>query len=59
MMREEALAILRKQAPMLKDRFGVKRVGLFGSIARGEGNAESDVDVVVEFDVDLLLDMTT
>jgi hypothetical protein len=28
---------------------GVKRLGLFGSFARDEGRAESDVDVLVEF----------
>lgn len=29
---------------------GVRRIGLFGSVLRGEGRPESDVDVVVEFD---------
>ena len=31
-------------------RFGVKRIGLFGSYARGEQRIESDVDIVVEFE---------
>jgi len=31
-------------------RRGVVRAGVFGSVARGEGNAESDVDFVVEFE---------
>ena len=31
-------------------RFGVKQVALFGSAARDELNATSDVDVLVEFD---------
>jgi len=30
-----------------KDR--VKRVGVFGSVARGEATAESDVDLVIDF----------
>lgn len=29
--------------------FGVKRLGLFGSCARGEASAKSDLDFVVEF----------
>ena len=28
---------------------GVKRIGLFGSFARGEADEDSDVDVIVEF----------
>ncbi len=31
-------------------RFGVKRIGLFGSYARGEQDEESDIDLVVEFE---------
>ncbi len=31
-------------------RFGVKRLGLFGSAARGEAGAKSDLDFVVEFE---------
>ena len=30
--------------------FGVRRVGIFGSCARGEEQADSDVDVLVEFE---------
>ncbi|MFB3924224.1 MAG: nucleotidyltransferase family protein [Terriglobia bacterium] len=31
-------------------RFGVKSLGLFGSVARGESTASSDLDFVVEFE---------
>jgi predicted nucleotidyltransferase len=31
-------------------RFGVRRVGLFGSCARGEERPDSDVDVLVDFE---------
>jgi len=30
-------------------RYGVKRVGLFGSYTRNEQKAESDIDILVEF----------
>lgn len=30
--------------------FGVKRLGLFGSVARGEGREDSDLDFVVELE---------
>lgn len=31
-------------------RSGVKRAGLFGSLVRGEARAESDVDLLVDFE---------
>ncbi len=41
---------LRAAAPEMKEKFGVRRIGVFGSAARGEAGPESDVDVLVEFD---------
>ncbi len=34
---------------MTLEAMGVKSLGLFGSVARNEANAESDVDILVEF----------
>jgi excisionase family DNA binding protein len=41
---------LRAAVPEMKERFGVKRIGVFGSAARGEAGPDSDVDVLVEFE---------
>jgi uncharacterized protein len=41
-------AIRESQLPIRA--LGVKRVGLFGSFARGEQRADSDVDLLVEFE---------
>ncbi len=30
-------------------RFGVSKIGLFGSLVRGEQNAGSDIDILVDF----------
>ncbi len=39
---------LRDLKPELERRFGVRRIGVFGSVARGEEDAGSDVDILVE-----------
>lgn len=41
-----ALAVLRDQKDAL-DRLGVARAGIFGSVARGEDSAASDIDVLL------------
>jgi predicted nucleotidyltransferase len=48
--REYILAELRQLKPELNKLYGVSRLGLFGSFARDEAKAESDIDVVVEMD---------
>ena len=45
----DALALLRQHEPILKKRFGVAKIGIFGSFVRGEERPESDVDVLVTF----------
>ncbi|MEN6610814.1 MAG: nucleotidyltransferase family protein [Methanoregulaceae archaeon] len=45
----DVLALLREHEPVLKQRFGVSRIGIFGSFVRGEERPESDVDVLVTF----------
>jgi hypothetical protein len=40
---------LELAAPALKKTYGVQRIGMFGSFARGEQTKHSDVDILVEF----------
>jgi predicted nucleotidyltransferase len=44
-VRQQRDAILRLAA-----RYGIRRVRLFGSVARGEAKASSDLDVLVDFE---------
>jgi predicted nucleotidyltransferase len=44
------LKILRRHEQEIKERFSVKRIGLFGSFARGEEKDTSDVYIIVEFE---------
>lgn len=48
MDRDQAIRILNDLRPALQAR-GVAHAGLFGSVARGESDAGSDVDVVISF----------
>jgi hypothetical protein len=45
----DALALLREHEPEIKKRFGVAKIGIFGSFIRGEERPDSDVDVLVTF----------
>jgi predicted nucleotidyltransferase len=40
---------LEAAAPAIRSQFGVTRIGIFGSFARGEQTKKSDVDVLVNF----------
>jgi uncharacterized protein len=56
--REEIRAELESVKPILKERFKVETIGIFGSYSRGEQKTKSDVDILVTFkapnDIDLL-----
>jgi uncharacterized protein len=41
--------IIRDQKALLRDRYKINKIGVFGSYARGDTHSGSDVDVIVEF----------
>lgn len=45
------LAVIESRMPEIRA-LGARRIGIFGSFARGQGRDDSDVDVYVEFDDD-------
>lgn len=47
--KQEILRALRAHRDILK-KYGVKRIGLFGSYVRGEQKEDSDIDFLVEFE---------
>ncbi len=49
MNKEQILALLAEHQDDL-NRYGVKRLALFGSVVRNEAGADSDIDVLVEFE---------
>ncbi|MBA3027983.1 MAG: nucleotidyltransferase family protein [Desulfobacteraceae bacterium] len=48
------LETLGEISPVLREKYGVTRIGIFGSVARNQGGPDSDVDIVVEMHPDLL-----
>jgi len=47
---EQILALLREHQADWRQRYQLQRIGLFGSTARNQATATSDVDVWVELD---------
>jgi len=48
---EEAISILRSTTDLRRD-YSVRSLRVFGSVVRGEVGAESDIDILVEFEPD-------
>ncbi len=42
------LQLLRQYKAKVADKYGIRRIGIFGSVARGEQTPDSDVDIVVD-----------
>jgi predicted nucleotidyltransferase len=52
--RDRILDTLRQIAPDLQSKYGVTRLGIFGSVARNEASETSDIDIIVEMEPSLL-----
>ncbi len=61
MDKQSVLSKLSACAPEIRERFSVKALSVFGSVARGEATERSDVDVLVAFEqkatFDLFMDL--
>jgi hypothetical protein len=55
MGKKEIIDIIRRFKPEMESRYGVQRLGLFGSYVRERQRQKSDIDIVVTFsrDIDL------
>jgi uncharacterized protein len=53
MKRGQIIATLKAAEPELRKR-GIRHAALFGSIARGEERPDSDIDILVEWPVDVI-----
>lgn len=48
--RDQILTFLSQNKKLLRVKYHIVRIGLFGSYARGEQNPNSDIDLLVEFE---------
>lgn len=49
MDRRQVMGLLGQRTAEIRGRFGVGKLAIFGSVARDEARANSDLDVLVEF----------
>ncbi|HJJ48227.1 MAG TPA: nucleotidyltransferase domain-containing protein [Methanocorpusculum sp.] len=48
-IKESCLALLKEDAVLLSERYGVDALGVFGSVARGEDKSASDINILYHF----------
>ncbi len=48
--RAEIIKKIKEQYPFLSKQYGIRRIGIFGSVAMDSARPDSDVDIVVEFE---------
>ena len=48
MTKDECITLLKKYMSILKDKYGITSLSLFGSTARGEQKEGSDIDLFVD-----------
>ncbi|HED00939.1 MAG TPA: nucleotidyltransferase [Proteobacteria bacterium] len=53
MVKKEIIKIIRNRKPELESRYGVQRLGLFGSYVREKQRKRSDIDILVTFNRDI------
>lgn len=46
--KERIIRILRKELPYLKEKYGVEKIVLYGSFAKGTHKKKSDIDILVD-----------
>ena len=50
MGKKNVLDYLSMNKDYIKNKYGITKIGLLGSYARGEENEQSDIDIVIEID---------
>ena len=48
--KEEIINILKKELPFLKEKYGINKIGIFGSYSKEMQDEKSDLDILVQFE---------
>jgi len=54
--KEQIFQILKKELPYLNEKYGVERIAIYGSFAKGNQRKRSDIDILVQLIKPLGLD---
>lgn len=46
--KENITQILRKELPYLREKYGVEKIAIYGSFAKGSSTQTSDIDILVQ-----------
>jgi predicted nucleotidyltransferase len=46
--KQEIMQLLEKELPYLREKYGVQRIAVYGSFAKGNQTRKSDVDILVQ-----------
>jgi len=46
---DQVKQVLSQEKTTLSKKYNVKRIGVFGSVVRGDAHSKSDIDVLVDF----------
>ncbi|HJJ39425.1 MAG TPA: nucleotidyltransferase family protein [Methanocorpusculum sp.] len=49
-IKSDVLSKIEEHLPEIQQRFGIKTLGIFGSVSRGEDTPDSDVDILYLFE---------
>lgn len=49
MVKDSIIQKINSEMPNLREKYQVEKLGVFGSVARDESTADSDIDILVEF----------
>jgi predicted nucleotidyltransferase len=53
---DKVIKILKKELPHLRNKYGVEKIAIFGSFAKGKQRKKSDIDILVKLKKPLGLD---
>ena len=48
-IKPKVLARIKRELPVLRERYGIETIGIFGSVSRREDTPESDLDIIYSF----------